>query len=119
ARSRDGTRRHGGVLNSVHGRRRAVTCLCQELSYSVCTQPSSQGRHADCRAGPRLQKVERVSHSKAFAFEIGRVGRSCLEEDALKLGMHLRKRDYGVLESGAILKIKFLRRALNSRAHRD
>src|SRR6202030_1610983 len=86
------------------------------VSHTVCKEPSSQGRHADCRAGPRLQKVERVPHPKAFAFEIGRVGRSCLEEDALKLGMHLSKRDYGVLESGAILEIKFLRRALNSRA---
>jgi DNA-binding transcriptional LysR family regulator len=50
----------------------------------VCNESSSQGRHADCRAGPRLQKVERVSHPKAFAFEIGRVGRSCLEEGALR-----------------------------------
>ena len=29
------------------------------------------------------KKVERVSHPKAFAFEIGRVGRSCLEESIL------------------------------------
>jgi hypothetical protein len=46
---------------------------------------------------------ERVSDPQALAFEIRRVGRSCLEEDPLKLGMHLSKRDYGVLESGAIL----------------
>ncbi len=78
-------------------------CLCPELSPSVCNEPSSQGRHADYRAGPRLQKVEQVSHPKASAFEIGRVGRLCLEEDPLKLGMHLSKRDHGVLESGAIL----------------
>jgi hypothetical protein len=31
------------------------------------------------------------------------VGRSCLKEDPLKLGMHLSKHDYGVLESGATL----------------
>src|SRR6266853_37589 len=82
--SRDGARRHGSVLNSVDGRRRAVTCLRQELSHSVCNEPSSQGRHADCRACPRLQKVERFSHPKAFAFVIGRVGRSCLEEGTLR-----------------------------------
>ncbi len=57
-----------------------VTCLRTELSPSVRNESPSQGRHADCRAGPRLQKVERVSCPKAFAFEIGRVGRSCLEE---------------------------------------
>src|SRR5712692_7914705 len=51
----------------------------------------------------RLQKVERVSDPQALAFEIRRVGRSCLEEDPLRLGMHLSKRDYGVLELGAIL----------------
>src|SRR6266853_417441 len=84
ARPRDGARRHGSVLNSVDGRRRALTCLRQELSHSVCNEPSSQGRHADCRACPRVQKVERVSHPKAFAFEIGRVGRSCLEEGTLR-----------------------------------
>ena len=50
-----------------------------------------------------LQRIEPVSHSEPFAFEIGRVGRSCLEEDPLELGMHLSKRDYGVFESGAIL----------------
>src|SRR6202011_871514 len=89
--SRDGARRHGSVFDSVNGRRRAVTCLRPELSHSVCNEPSSQGRHADYRAGLRLQKVEQVSHPKAFAFEIGRVGRSCLEEDALKLGGQLSK----------------------------
>ena len=101
--SRGGPPRHGNVLDSVDARRRAVACLRTELSAFVCNESSSQRRHADDRAGPRLQKVERVSHPKAFAFEIGRVGGSCLEEGPLKLGMHLSKRDYGVLESGAIL----------------
>jgi hypothetical protein len=32
---------------------------------------------------PRLQKVEQISHPKAFAFKIGRVGRSCFEEDPI------------------------------------
>jgi hypothetical protein len=67
--------------------RRAVACLRTELSPFVCNESPSEGRYANCRSGPRLQKVEPVSHPKAFAFEIGRVGRSCLEEDPLKLGM--------------------------------
>src|SRR5882762_9941820 len=62
---------------------RGATCLRPQPSPSVCNEPSSQGRYADCRSGPRLQKVEPVSHPEAFAFEIGRVGRSCLEESAL------------------------------------
>src|SRR4029077_14682037 len=68
---------------------RAVACLRTELSAFLCSESSSQGRHADYRAGPRLQKVERVSDPQALAFEIRRVGCSCLEEDPLKLGMHL------------------------------
>src|SRR5258708_27552637 len=87
----------------VDRRRRAVTCLRAELSPFVCNQSASQGQYANCRSGPRLQKVEPVPHLKAFAFEIRRVGRSCLEDGPLKLGMHLGKRDYGVLESRAIL----------------
>ena len=71
-------RRYGCCLQG-----RGATCLRPELSPSVCNEPSSQGRYADCRSGPRLQKVEPVSHPEAFAFEIGRVGRSCLEESAL------------------------------------
>ena len=51
-----------------------------------CTAPS-QGRYANYRFGPRLQKVEPISHPQAFAFEIGRVGRSCVEEGPLKQGM--------------------------------
>ncbi len=45
--------------------------LLTELSPSVCNEPSSQGRYADCRSGPRLQRVEPVSHPEAFALEIG------------------------------------------------
>jgi DNA-binding transcriptional LysR family regulator len=84
ASSRGRPPRDGNVLNSVDARRRAVTCLRTELSSSVCNESSSQGRCADCRAGPRLQQVERVSHPKAFAFEIGRVGRSCLEKSCCR-----------------------------------
>ena len=76
AGSRGGPRHHGNVLNSVDRRRRAVTCLRTELSPFVCNEPPSKGRRADRRAGPRLQKVEQVSHPKAFAFEIGRVDSS-------------------------------------------
>ena len=56
------------------------------LPSSVTSRPLIR-RLANCRSGLRLQKVERVSHPEAFAFEIGRVGRSCLEEDPLKLGV--------------------------------
>jgi len=80
---------HGSVLNSVDGRRRAVACLRTELSHFVRNESPSEGRRTDCRAGPRVQKVELVSRPKASALEIGRVGRSCLEEDPTKLGMHL------------------------------
>jgi hypothetical protein len=70
-------------------RSRAVTCVRTELSPFVCNESSSEGRRANRRSGPRLQKDEPVSRSKAFAFEIGRVGRSCLlKEDPIKLGMH-------------------------------
>ena len=71
------------VLNSVDARRWTVTCLRTELSHSVCNKSSSQGKYADCRSGPRLQKIEQISHPKAFAFEIGRVGRSCFEKGAI------------------------------------
>jgi hypothetical protein len=37
------------------------------------------------RSSPRLQKVEPVSDPQAFAFEIGQVGRSRLEEDPTKI----------------------------------
>ena len=46
----------GRVFNSVDGRRRAVTCLRPELSHSVCNESPSQGKYANCRSGPRLQK---------------------------------------------------------------
>src|SRR4029077_19670768 len=78
ASSRDGTCRHGSVLNSVDGLRSVVTCVRPELSHSVCNEPSPQRRCADCRFGPRLQKVEPVSDLEAFRFKSGRTGRSCL-----------------------------------------
>jgi hypothetical protein len=56
-----------------------------ELSPFVCDEPPSEGIYADCRSGSRLQKVKRVAHPEGFAFEIGRVGGSCLEEDAVNL----------------------------------
>ena len=54
-----------------------------ELSPFTCNESSSQRRSANCRPCPRLQKVEPVSRPKAIAFELGRVGRSRLEEDPL------------------------------------
>ena len=58
---------------------RASTCLRTDLSPRVGNEPPSQGRRAHCRVGPRLQEVQRLSSSEAFAFEIGRISRSCLE----------------------------------------
>src|SRR3954466_8981025 len=43
-------------LRVVDTRRRAVTCLRTELSQLVCDESSSQGKCADRRSGPRLQK---------------------------------------------------------------
>ena len=40
---------------------------------------------------------------KLLLSRLDELGCSCLEEGPLKLGMHLSKRDYGVLESRAIL----------------
>src|SRR5258708_2142040 len=79
------------VLNSVERRRRAVTRLRAEFSSFVGNQSSAKRRHANCRSGPRLQKVEPVSHPKASAFEIGRVGRSCVKQVPIKLEMHPSK----------------------------
>jgi hypothetical protein len=50
--------------------------LIKACSSTIGPHASSEGRYANCRSGPRLQKVEPVFHSKALAFEIGRVGRS-------------------------------------------
>ena len=84
ASSRGGPRHDGNFLNSVDARRRAVTCLCTELSPFVCNESSSEGRYANGRFGPRLQKVEPVSHPKAFAFAIGRVGGSRLRRTRVR-----------------------------------
>jgi LysR family hca operon transcriptional activator len=62
-----------------------LPAYARKLSHFVCNESSVEGRYAYRRSGPRLQKIEPVSHPKAFAFEIGRVGRSSLEEDPLKL----------------------------------
>jgi hypothetical protein len=67
----------------------AVTCLRTELSPCLCYEPPSKGRCANCRSGPRLQKVEPVSDPQALAFEIGRVGCSGVEEDRIKLVSHI------------------------------
>ena len=72
---------HGDVLNSVNGRRGAVACLRTEFSPFVCNESPSEGRCAGRRSGPRLQKVESVSHPEAFAFEIRRVDRWCVKQD--------------------------------------
>src|SRR5579863_2053871 len=80
--------------------RATSTRLRAELTPFFCNESSSQGRCADYRAGHRLQKVKRLSHPKAFAFEIGRIGRSCLEEDPLKLGMHFANATMEFLSQG-------------------
>jgi LysR family hca operon transcriptional activator len=69
-----------------------LPAYAQNFLPSSANESSSEGRYAICRSGPRLQKVEPVSHPEAFAFEIGRVGRSCLEEDPLKLGSASQQR---------------------------
>ena len=51
----------------------------QNLLPSSVTSRPSEGSCANCRSGPRLQKVEPISHSEAFAFETGRVDRSCVK----------------------------------------
>src|SRR5438477_7159726 len=61
ASSRGGSSRDVNVLNRIDAWRRAVTCVRAELYSFVGNESSSQGRGADCRAGPRLQKVQRVS----------------------------------------------------------
>jgi hypothetical protein len=91
ASSRDRPCHHGNIPDSVDTWRRAATRLRTELSPCVCNQPPSEGRVTNCRSGPRLQKVEPVSDPQAFAFEIGRVSRSRLEEASIKLVMHASK----------------------------
>ena len=66
-----------------------LPAYAQNFLPRVCNESSSEGRCANCRSGPRLQKVEPVSNPQAFAFESGRVGRSCVEEDPIKLVSHI------------------------------
>jgi hypothetical protein len=63
-----------------------VACLRTELYCFTFNESSSQGKCADCRSRAWLQKVEQISYPKAFAFEIGRAGRSCFEEVSINLG---------------------------------
>ncbi len=76
---------------------------------------TSRGRPADYRAGLWLQKVEQVDDPKAFALEIGRAGRRCLEEDPIKLEMHPSE-NYGILEAGAILMLSALKKKADAQA---
>ncbi len=48
------------------------------LPSSVTSRPL-KGGYANCRPGLRLQQVEPVSHPESVAFEIERVGRSCVQ----------------------------------------
>jgi Cys-tRNA synthase (O-phospho-L-seryl-tRNA:Cys-tRNA synthase) len=66
-------------------------CLRTELYCFTFNESSSQGNYADCRSCLRLQKVEQIPYLKAFAFEIGRIDRSCFEEGEIKLGIQLGK----------------------------
>ena len=79
ASSRGGPCHYGNIFDNVDAWRRAATCLHTELSSRVCNESPCEGGYANCRTGPRLQEVEPVSHPKALAFEIGRVGCSYLE----------------------------------------
>jgi LysR family transcriptional regulator, hca operon transcriptional activator len=82
----------GNFPDNVNARTRTVTCLRAELSPCLCNESPSEGRCANCRSGPRLQKVEPVSDPQAFAFKTGRVGRSCVEKtDPITLEMHPSK----------------------------
>jgi hypothetical protein len=73
----------GNVVDSLDARCGALTGLCTELLAFLCNESSSQGRNADGRACPRLQKIKQVAHPEASALEIGRTDRSCLKESAL------------------------------------
>src|SRR5215469_7882258 len=53
-----GPSRYGNVFNSVDAWRRPVTCVRPEFSALLYSESSSEGRCANCRSGPRLQKVE-------------------------------------------------------------
>ncbi len=90
------------VLNSVDRRHRAVTRLRAELSPFVCNQSASERRYANCRSGPRLQKVEPVPILKLLLSRLDELV-ARVSKKASKLGMDLSKRNYGVLESRANL----------------
>src|SRR5882757_6043648 len=68
-------RRYGCCLQG-----RGATCLRPELSPSVCNEPSSQGRYADCRSGPRLQKVEPISTLKLLLSRLDELVARVFEE---------------------------------------
>lgn len=60
--------RDGNVFDRIDAGSRTLAGLRTEFSPLVCNESSSQGRYPDDRSALWLQKVERVSHPKAFAF---------------------------------------------------
>jgi hypothetical protein len=89
ASSPGGPRHHGNFPDNVDARIRTVTCLRAELSPCLCDESPPEGRCANRRSGPWLQKVQPVANPQAFAFEVGRVGCSGVEEDRIRLVPHI------------------------------
>src|SRR4029077_7623193 len=74
---------HGNVLDSFDTGCWAITYLRREVSRFIANESSSQGRHADRRAGAWLQEVEQICDPEALALTIGRTNCASLEEDPI------------------------------------
>src|SRR4029077_19791767 len=72
---------HGNVLDSFDTGCWAITYLRREVSRFIANESSSQGRHADRRAGAWLQEVEQICDPEALALTIGRTNCASLAED--------------------------------------
>ena len=60
-----------------------------ESRASLAMEPVQKGMESASNHKDANPFFSQISHRKAFAFEIGRVSRSCFEEDPIKLGMQL------------------------------
>jgi hypothetical protein len=74
---------HWNVLDSFDTGCWAITYLRREVSRFIANESSSQGRHADRRAGAWLQEVEQICDPEALALTIGRTNCASLEEDPI------------------------------------
>ena len=74
---------HWNVLDSFDTGCWAITYLRREASCFIANESSSQGRHADRRAGAWLQEVEQICDPEALALTIGRTNCASLEEDPI------------------------------------